>query len=175
MAIVGADTVFTRYATPAELLSEMPVRRVTHLEATPIVLQMLCDSPDAPRQPFDPKIMVLTAVAPSQFAILERAGQLGLDVMQVDGPTETNGYPAISTAAVLTRPHVKWGESPCAFVELREGAHVTEAKVIAFCHNNIAHFKVPKTVVVRTLPKTATSKIQKFILQAIERAMGSQA
>lgn len=81
-------------------------------------------------------------------------------------------HPDISTAAVLARPDVKWGESPCAFVELREGARVTQAEVIAFCRNNIAHFNASKTGVVRTLHKTATGKIQKFILRAIAHEMG---
>lgn len=82
---------------------------------------------------------------------------------------------AVSAAAVVARPHVLWGESPCAFIELRAGAEVTEAEVIAFCRSHIAHFKAPKTVVFCTLPKTATGKIQKFILRVMAREMGSQA
>jgi fatty-acyl-CoA synthase len=300
MAIVGGHMIFTRDATPAKLLAAMTVHRVTHLGAAPIVLQMLCDSPDAPAQPFDPKIKVLTAGAPPPPAILEKAAALGLDVMQVYGLTETYGHisqclwqdewnalaaparaekqamqgvafpmvedirvvdrttgldvphdgltqgeiamrgntvmkgyykdaaatatafdggwfwsgdaavmhpnryiqirdrlkdviisggenissveveavlyrhPAISAAAVVARPHPKWGESPCAFVELRDGATTTEADVIAFCRAHIAHFKAPKTVIFGSLPKTATGKIQKFILRATARDMGPQ-
>lgn len=300
MAIVGANMVFTRDATPSKLLAAMSEHGVTHFGAAPIVLQMLCDSPDAPAYPFNPKIKVLTAGAPPPPAVLERAALMGLDVMQVYGLTETYGHiaqclwqdawddlpassradkqakqgvgfpmveeirvvdrvtgvdvspdgltqgeiairgntvmkgyykdpaatmtafeggwfwsgdaavvhadgyiqirdrlkdviisggenissveveaalyrhPAISAAAVVARPHVKWGESPCAFVELRDGATVTEAEVIAFCREHLAHFKAPKTVVFSALPKTATGKIQKFILRASAREMGPQ-
>ena len=76
--------------------------------------------------------------------------------------------------AVVARPHRKWGESPCAFVELRYRATATEADVIAFCRAHIAHFKAPKTVVFGALPKTTTGKIQKFILRATARDMGHQ-
>ncbi|MEO6299706.1 MAG: AMP-binding protein [Paracoccaceae bacterium] len=298
MAIVGGHMIFTRDATPAKLLAAMAEHHVTHMGAAPIVLQMLCDSPDA--RPFDPKIKVLTAGAPPPPAILQKAAALGLDVMQVYGLTETYGHisqclwqgdwdalpaaqqsekqamqgvafpmvedirvvdrstgldvprdgltqgeiairgntvmkgyykdaiatavsfsggwfwsgdaavvhpdgylqirdrlkdviisggenissveveavlyrhPAVLAAAVVARPHPKWGESPCAFVELREGATATEADVVAFCRANIAHFKAPKTVVFGALPKTATGKIQKFILRAAARDLGPQ-
>jgi fatty-acyl-CoA synthase len=300
MAIIGGHMIFTRDVTPAKLLAAMASHRVTHLGAAPIVLQMLCDSPDAPAQPFSPPIKVLTAGAPPPPAILEKATALGLEVMQVYGLTETYGHisqclwqpawnalaapdraekqamqgvafpmvedirvvdrstgldvprdgltqgeiairgntvmkgyykdaaatatafdggwfwsgdaavmhpdgyiqirdrlkdviisggenissveveavlyrhPAISAAAVVARPHPTWGESPCAFVELRDGATATETDVIAFCRERIAHFKAPKTVVFGPLPKTATGKIQKFILRATARDMGPQ-
>jgi fatty-acyl-CoA synthase len=300
MAIVGGHLVFTRDATPAKLLAAMTTHRVTHLGAAPIVLQMLCDSPDAPGRPLDPKIKVLTAGAPPPPAILEKAAALGLDVMQVYGLTETYGHisqclwqdgwddldaparaqkqamqgvafpmvedirvvdrstgqdvprdgltqgeiairgntvmkgyykdatataasfeggwfwsgdaavvhpdgyvqirdrlkdviisggenissveveavlyrhAAVLAAAVVARPHEKWGESPCAFVELREGATPTEAEIIAFCRDHIAHFKAPRSVIFGALPKTATGKIQKFILRAAARELGTQ-
>ncbi|BBD37116.1 acyl-CoA synthetase [Aminobacter sp. Y103A] len=296
MAIVGGHMIFTRDIAPAKLLAAMAAHRVTHMGAAPIVLQMLCDSPDA--RPFDPKIRVLTAGAPPPPAILERASALGLDVMQVYGLTETYGHisqclwqdewdrlpasaraekqaqqgvafpmvedirvvdrasgtdvprdgltqgeiairgntvmkgyyknpaatveafaggwfwsgdaavvhpdgyvqirdrlkdviisggenissveveavlyrhPAVLAAAVVARPDLKWGESPCAFVELRDGATPTEVELIAFCRDRIAHFKAPKTVVFGALPKTATGKIQKFVLRAAARDLG---
>ena len=69
-------------------------------------------------------------------------------------------------AAVVARPDPKWGETPCAFVELKPDAPpVTEAEVIAFCRGSMARFKVPKTVVFGALPKTSTGKIQKFVLR----------
>jgi fatty-acyl-CoA synthase len=296
MAIVGGHMIFTRDATPAKLLAAMALHKVTHLGAAPIVLQMLCDAPEARR--FEPKIKVLTAGAPPPPAILEKATALGLDVMQVYGLTETYGHiaqclwqqewdsldaparaekqamqgvafpmvdeirvvdrqsgadvprdgltqgeiairgntvmkgyykdqkatkeafaggwfwsgdaavvhpdgymqirdrlkdviisggenissveveavlyrhTAVQAAAVVARPHPKWGESPCAFVELREGASATEADIITFCRDHIAHFKAPKTVIFGALPKTATGKIQKFILRAAARDLG---
>jgi fatty-acyl-CoA synthase len=69
-------------------------------------------------------------------------------------------------AAVVARPDAKWGESPCAFVTVRPDAgSPTADDIIAFCRSNMAHFKVPKTVVFGPLPKTATGKIQKFVLR----------
>src|SRR5512135_3384993 len=74
-------------------------------------------------------------------------------------------HPAILAAAVVARPDPKWGETPCAFVELKPGARLTEAEVIEHCRAQLARFKVPKSVVFGELPKTSTGKIQKFILR----------
>ena len=63
------------------------------------------------------------------------------------------------------------GETPCAFLELREGAEATEQEVIDFCRDNMAHFKAPKSVVFGELPKTSTGKIQKFVLRERARAL----
>ena len=68
-------------------------------------------------------------------------------------------------AAVVARPDETWGESPCAFVELRQGHAVTEEEIIAFCRENLARFKVPRTVVFGAIPKTSTGKVQKFQLR----------
>ena len=300
MAIVGATTVFTRDPDPDRMLTAIATHRVTHFGAAPIVLQMLLDSPQAPAQPFDPKIKVLTAGAPPPPAVLQRATRMGLDVMQVYGLTETYGHisqclwqddwaqlppadqarkqamqgvafpmledirvinretgvdvpqdgvtqgeiamrgntvmkgyykdqtatdaafaggwfwsgdgavmhpdgyveikdrlkdviisggenissveveavlyshPHIRAAAVVARPHSRWGETPCAFVELRPGAQVSETEVIAFCRSHLAGFKTPKSVVFCDLPKTATGKIQKFLLRDLARGMGPQ-
>ena len=81
-------------------------------------------------------------------------------------------HPAIMEAAVVARPDDKWGETPCAFVGLKDGANVTEAEIIKFCRENMAHFKAPKTVVFGPLPKTSTGKIQKFLLRDQARALG---
>ena len=75
-------------------------------------------------------------------------------------------HPQIQEAAVVARPDDKWGETPCAFVTLVDGAEITEQEVIDFCRNNMARFKVPKTVVFGGLPKTSTGKIQKFVLRS---------
>ncbi len=75
-------------------------------------------------------------------------------------------HPAVMAAAVVAQPDPKWGETPCAFVELKEGARPTAQEIIEFCRNNMARFKVPKTVIFGPLPKTSTGKIQKFILRA---------
>jgi fatty-acyl-CoA synthase len=77
-------------------------------------------------------------------------------------------HPAIMEAAVAARPDEKWGETPCAFVKLKDGAQTTEDEIIEFCRIHLARFKVPKAVVFEELPKTSTGKIQKFVLR--ERA-----
>ena len=77
-------------------------------------------------------------------------------------------HPAVLEAAVVAKPDNYWGETPCAFVTLKDGKSATEDDIIAFCRDNMAKFKVPKTVVFDDLPKTSTGKIQKFILR--ERA-----
>jgi fatty-acyl-CoA synthase len=74
-------------------------------------------------------------------------------------------HPAILEAAVVARPDKKWGETPCAFVTLKAGAQVSEEELIIYCKSNMARFKVPKNVVFGSLPKTATGKIQKFVLR----------
>ncbi len=74
-------------------------------------------------------------------------------------------HPAVIAAAVVATPDPTWGEVPCAFLELREGASVTEQEIIDFCRQNMARFKVPKRVVMCVLPKTSTGKIQKYVLR----------
>jgi fatty-acyl-CoA synthase len=75
-------------------------------------------------------------------------------------------HPAVALAAVVAKPDEKWGEVPCACLELKAGAQVSEAEIIAFCREKLAGFKTPKKVVVMDLPKTSTGKIQKFELRA---------
>jgi fatty-acyl-CoA synthase len=75
-------------------------------------------------------------------------------------------HPDIMEAAVVARPHEKWGESPCAFVTLKpSAASLSGGDVIAYCRENMAHYKVPRWVVFGPLPKTSTGKIQKFALR----------
>jgi fatty-acyl-CoA synthase len=74
-------------------------------------------------------------------------------------------HPAVMEAAVVARPDDKWGETPCAFVTLKPGQRISDAELIAFCRQNMARFKVPKTVIFGELPKTSTGKVQKFLLR----------
>ncbi|MGH1591605.1 AMP-binding protein [Methylobacterium phyllosphaerae] len=81
-------------------------------------------------------------------------------------------HPAVMLAAVVARPDSTWGESPCAFLEMKPGASPpSEQDLIAFCRERMARFKVPKTVVFGPLPKTSTGKIQKFVLREQARAL----
>jgi fatty-acyl-CoA synthase len=74
-------------------------------------------------------------------------------------------HPAVAAAAVVAKPDTKWGETPCAFIEKRPGADVTEAEIISYCKEKLARFKCPSRVVFTELPKTSTGKIQKFKLR----------
>jgi len=74
-------------------------------------------------------------------------------------------HPAILGAAVVAKPDPRWGETPCAFVELKPGARVEAGELIEHCRRHLARFKVPKSVVFGELPKTSTGKIQKFLLR----------
>jgi fatty-acyl-CoA synthase len=80
-------------------------------------------------------------------------------------------HPAVLLCAVVAKPDDKWGEVPCAFVELKDGAEATEADLIAFARERLAGFKTPKAVVFQELPKTSTGKIQKFELRRIAKEM----
>lgn len=80
-------------------------------------------------------------------------------------------HPAVAACAVVARPDEKWGETPCAFVELREGAKASEAELIAYAKERLAGFKAPKTVVFRELPKTSTGKVQKFELREAAKGL----
>jgi len=83
------------------------------------------------------------------------------------------GHPAVMAVAVVARPDPKWGETPCAFVELKPDARVSEMEIIEFCRGHMAQFKAPRSVVFGELPKTSTGKIQKFIL--LEKAKSTSA
>jgi fatty-acyl-CoA synthase len=78
-------------------------------------------------------------------------------------------HPAISVAAVVAKPDDKWGETPCAFIEVRPGQSLTKEEVIDWCRQHMAHYKVPRHVVFTDLPKTSTGKIQKFRLREMAK------
>ena len=80
-------------------------------------------------------------------------------------------HPAVLEAAVVARPDPKWGESPCAFVTLKDGMAATADELIAHCRTVLAHFKAPKSVVFAELPKTSTGKVQKNVLRERARAL----
>ena len=89
----------------------------------------------------------------------------GENISSIEVEDALHRHPAVMLAAVVAQPDAKWGEVPCAFVELKPGATATELDVIEFCRNLLARFKVPKRIVFTTLPKTSTGKIQKFMLR----------
>ncbi|OYX40901.1 MAG: acyl-CoA synthetase [Rhodobacterales bacterium 32-67-9] len=95
----------------------------------------------------------------------------GENVSSVEVEGALMHHPAVSLCAVVAKPDEKWGEVPCAFVELKEGAEADEAELIAFARARLAGFKTPKKVVFCELPKTSTGKIQKFELRAQAKTM----
>jgi fatty-acyl-CoA synthase len=95
----------------------------------------------------------------------------GENVSSVEVENALMHHPAVLLAAVVAKPDAKWGEVPCAFVELKEGAAADEAELIAFCRSRLAGFKTPKQVLFRELPKTSTGKIQKFELRALAKEL----
>jgi len=90
----------------------------------------------------------------------------GENISSIEVENTLHAHPAVLMAAVVAKPDEKWGETPCAFVELKDPeAEISALEIISFCRNNLAHYKCPKTVVFTTLPKTSTGKIQKFKLR----------
>ncbi len=296
LAIVAGTALLCRYVSAGAIFNAIAEHGITHLGGAPVVLGMLINAPAEDRKPLPHKIQVMTAGAPPPSAVLAKMAELGFEVMQVYGLTETyghtvhcawqsewndlpfteqaemkarqgvrfpitealelrdpetgavppadgvtmgeilirgntvmkgyhkdkaatekafkdgffhsgdiavrhaNGYvevkdrlkdviisggenvssieiesrlykhAAVANAAVVAKPDPKWGEVPCAFVELKTDAQVTEAELIAFCREALAGFKTPKKIVFGELPKTSTGKIQKFILR--EQAKG---
>lgn len=296
LALVAGTAVLCRYVTAKAIFDAVAEHGITHLGGAPVVLGMLVNAPEQERRRVDHPVKVMTAGAPPPSAVLARMAELGFEVMQVYGLTETfghvvhcawqaewdqlpfveqaeikarqgvrfptteeiqlrdpetgavppadgqsmgeilirgntvmkgyhrdeaasakafaggyfhsgdiavqhpNGYveikdrlkdviisggenvssieiesrlfkhPAVALAAVVAKPDPKWGEVPCAFVELKSGVEATEAELIAFCREYLAGFKTPKRVIFGELPKTSTGKIQKFLLR--EQAKG---
>ena len=89
----------------------------------------------------------------------------GENISSIEIENTISKHPAVSLAAVVAKPDEKWGETPCAFVELIEGKSSSEEEIIKFCRETLAGFKLPKKVVFAPLPKTSTGKIQKFELR----------
>ena len=94
----------------------------------------------------------------------------GENVSSVEVEGALMHHPAVSLCAVVAKPDDKWGEVPCAFVELKEGAIADEAELIAFVRERLAGFKTPKKIVFQELPKTSTGKIQKFELRTLAKS-----
>ena len=93
----------------------------------------------------------------------------GENISSIEVESTLYQHPDVMAVAVVAKPDDKWGETPCAFVEVKNGATVTEAELIAFCRDNLAHYKCPRYVVFAELPKTSTGKIQKFKLRDVAK------
>ncbi len=95
----------------------------------------------------------------------------GENISSIEIENTISKHPAVSLAAVVAKPDEKWGETPCAFVELIEGKSSSEEEIIKFCRETLAGFKLPKKVVFALLPKTSTGKIQKFELRKLAKEL----
>ena len=95
----------------------------------------------------------------------------GENISSIEVESALYMHPDVSAAAVVAKPDDKWGETPCAFLEMKPGKISTAEEIIAFCRDNLAHYKCPRTVVFAELPKTSTGKIQKFKLRDLAREM----
>jgi 3-(methylthio)propionyl---CoA ligase len=95
----------------------------------------------------------------------------GENISSIEVEIALTRHPAVLIAAVVARPDEKWGETPCAFVQLKDGAKATADELIAFCREQLPRFAVPKTVVFGPLPTTATGKIQKYTLREQARVL----
>jgi fatty-acyl-CoA synthase len=94
----------------------------------------------------------------------------GENISSLEVESVLHQHPAVLLAAVVASPDEKWGEIPCAFIELKPGAEVSAEALIQFCRQKLAGFKVPRRILFRDLPRTATGKIQKFLLREEARA-----
>jgi len=89
----------------------------------------------------------------------------GENISSIEVENALYKHPAVAVAAVVAMPDTRWGETPCAFLELKPGMAATQSEIIAFCRDQIAHYKAPRHVVFATIPRTSTGKIQKFRLR----------
>ena len=97
------------------------------------------------------------------------SGGENISTIEVEGALYK--HPDVLEAAVVARPDEKWGETPCAFVTLRDGSKATADELIAFARKHLAGYKAPRTIVFGPLPKTSTGKIQKFVLREKAKAL----
>ncbi|KAH6834973.1 acyl activating enzyme 1 [Perilla frutescens var. hirtella] len=97
----------------------------------------------------------------------------GENISTIEVESVIFSHPAVLEAAVVGRPDDHWGETPCAFLTLKNGCSVTGQDIINYCRDRLPHYMAPRTVVFEDLPKTSTGKTQKFVLRAKAKAMGS--
>jgi fatty-acyl-CoA synthase len=97
----------------------------------------------------------------------------GENISSIEVEDVLHRHPSVHSVAVVAKPDERWGEVPCAFIELHPGAKATEAEIRQFCRQQMAGYKVPKFVVFGPIEKSATGKIQKFRLRELAKAVES--
>ncbi len=96
----------------------------------------------------------------------------GENISSIEVEDALFAHPGVQLAAVVARPDGKWGETPCAFVEMKPGCNATAEELMAWCRERLAHYKCPRTIVFADIPKTSTGKVQKFALREQARRLG---
>ncbi|XP_031282848.1 probable acyl-activating enzyme 1, peroxisomal [Pistacia vera] len=97
----------------------------------------------------------------------------GENISTIEVESVLFSHPSVLEAAVVGRPDDHWGETPCAFVKLKDGCDASSEELIKYCRSRLPHFMAPRSVVFQDLPKTSTGKTQKFVLREKAKAMGS--
>lgn len=97
----------------------------------------------------------------------------GENISTVEVERALYSHPAVLEAVVVARPDNHCGQTPCAFVKLKERFNVSSQEIINFCRDNLPHYMAPRTIMFQDLPKTSTGKIQKFILREKAEPLGS--
>ncbi|KAH0451544.1 hypothetical protein IEQ34_018843 [Dendrobium chrysotoxum] len=97
----------------------------------------------------------------------------GENISTIEVESVLYNHPAVLEAAVVGRPDEYWGETPCAFVKLKDGAYANSEEIITFCRAKLPHYMAPRTVIFEELPKTSTGKVQKFVLREKAKALGT--
>ncbi len=189
IAAAAGTNVCLRRVDARVIFDLMREHGVTHYCGAPIVHNTLINAPAQWKEGIA-GVAALVAGAAPPAAVIEGMERMGFNLTHVYGLTETYGpaavcakhpewmdltlevedvlyrHPAVLEAAVVAKTDDKWGETPCAFVTLKNDAGpVTEQEIIAFCRDRMARFKAPRNVVFGPLPKTSTGKIQKFRLR----------
>jgi acyl-CoA synthetase (AMP-forming)/AMP-acid ligase II len=97
----------------------------------------------------------------------------GENISSIEVETVLYSHPAVLEAAVVARPDDLWGQTPCAYLKLKDGFVADVEEIINFCRDLLPHFMAPKTIIFLDMPKTSTGKIQKFVLREKAKALGS--
>ncbi|KAJ8567699.1 hypothetical protein K7X08_019907 [Anisodus acutangulus] len=203
LAALGGTNICLRQVSPKVIFENIAEHKVTHMSGAPTVLSMIVNSPESDKKPLPHKVNIMTCGSPPPPQILSKMEELGFRVHHLYGLTETCGpevkdrlkdiiisggenistvevervlysHPAVLETAVVARPDNHWGQTPCAFVKLKDGSNnVSDQELINFCRDSLPHYMAPRTVIFQDLPKTSTGKIQKFILREKARALRS--
>lgn len=97
----------------------------------------------------------------------------GENISTIEVETVIYSHPSVLEVAVVARPDDHWGQTPCAFVKLKDGVHVNGQEIIEYCRDRMPHYMSPRTVVFDDLPRNSTGKVQKFVLREKAKMMGS--